>query len=248
MLHVEPEDLKVLTAVAEDVDDALQRLNPLTEALLQVFIEMGHGSWCPKLGSTCKRQGRRRRMIRKTLVQPWPGATTAGMRWRQRVTYVPRTTHSLCPKSHRGVGGKVVVRANILGTVVGPSGQDPGSRITVAFAWREDGKSNNLNVIASNLLFTRVHFYEPSLFIFLLLSGGSWRFTEQCLGPMSLFQASIPWHRGEIRRVDAPSCTETDEICAICLAELASQPEEAGRLSSVLGFPLPVYSRRCALV
>ena len=50
----------------------------------------------------------------------------------------------------------MVVRANILGTVVGPSGQDPTSRITVAFAWREDGKSNNLNVIASGLGFGRV--------------------------------------------------------------------------------------------
>ena len=34
---------------------------------------------------------------------------------------------------------------------MGPSGQDPVSRVTVAFAWREDGKSNNLNVIASTL-------------------------------------------------------------------------------------------------
>jgi len=32
---------------------------------------------------------------------------------------------------------------------------------------------------------------------------------------------------GEIRRVDAPTCAETGEICAICLAELAAQNEEA---------------------
>eukprot|EP00438_Fugacium_kawagutii_P018816 Skav221686 [mRNA] locus=scaffold1494:237680:239045:+ [translate_table: standard] len=98
-----------------------------------------------------------------------------------------------------GVGGRVVVRANILGTVVGPSSQDPWRRITVAFSalvplalaapsmvrsttmisWREDGKSNNLNVIAS-----------------------------------------------EIRRVDATSA-EKGEVCAICLAELAEEKEEA---------------------
>lgn len=132
VLHVEPEDLKVLNAVAEDVDDAEK---PEKEDDTE---DSG-----PALAGGYNRGD----------------AVTASRDLR--------------------VGGKVVVRANILGTVVGPSTQDPWKRITVAFSWREDGKSNNLNVIAS-----------------------------------------------EIRRVDAPTCAETGEICAICLAELAAQNEE----------------------
>eukprot|EP00927_Polykrikos_kofoidii_P061206 TRINITY_DN56072_c0_g1_i1.p1 TRINITY_DN56072_c0_g1~~TRINITY_DN56072_c0_g1_i1.p1 ORF type:complete len:650 (+),score=62.27 TRINITY_DN56072_c0_g1_i1:51-2000(+) len=56
-----------------------------------------------------------------------------------------RASHDLC------VAGQVVVRAGIYGTVIGPSGQDPSGRITVAFAWREDGKTNNLNVVPSEI-------------------------------------------------------------------------------------------------
>ena len=96
---------------------------------------------------------------------------------------------SLAQNSDQGVGGKVVVRANILGTVVGPSGQDPGSRITVAFAWREDGKSNNLNVIASNLLFTL--FTSMSRVSSHIFSGGAARLI-QCVGCVSQCQANIP--------------------------------------------------------
>jgi len=54
-------------------------------------------------------------------------------------------TRDLC------VGGNVVVRAGVFGTVIGPSVQDPECRITVAFAWREDGKTNNLNVVLSEI-------------------------------------------------------------------------------------------------
>jgi len=48
------------------------------------------------------------------------------------------------------VGGNVVVRAGVLGMVIGPSNQDI-ERVTVAFAWREDGKTNNLNVVPSEI-------------------------------------------------------------------------------------------------
>lgn len=54
-------------------------------------------------------------------------------------------TRDLC------VGGKVVVRHHVLGTVVGPSSQDPTGRVTVAFAWREDAKANNLNVVPAEI-------------------------------------------------------------------------------------------------
>lgn len=104
VLHVEPEDLKVLNAVAEDVDDAEK---PEKEDDTE---DSG-----PALAGGYNRGD----------------AVTASRDLR--------------------VGGKVVVRANILGTVVGPSTQDPWKRITVAFSWREDGKSNNLNVIASEI-------------------------------------------------------------------------------------------------
>jgi len=104
VLHVEPEDLKVINAVAEDVDDTL--LVPDREDDTE----------------DC-------------------GPALAGGYYRGDAVAATRDLR---------VGGKVVVRANILGTVVGPSGQDL-SRITVAFAWREDGKSNNLNVIASEI-------------------------------------------------------------------------------------------------
>ncbi|CAJ1405260.1 unnamed protein product [Effrenium voratum] len=104
VLHVEPEDLKVLNAIAEDVDDAA------ATAITEDDTEDG-----PSLAGGYNRGD--------------AVAATRDLR----------------------VGGKVVVRANILGTVVGPSGQDPVSRVTVAFAWREDGKSNNLNVIASEI-------------------------------------------------------------------------------------------------
>eukprot|EP00929_Paragymnodinium_shiwhaense_P048117 TRINITY_DN24379_c0_g1_i2.p1 TRINITY_DN24379_c0_g1~~TRINITY_DN24379_c0_g1_i2.p1 ORF type:complete len:677 (-),score=106.89 TRINITY_DN24379_c0_g1_i2:124-2154(-) len=56
-----------------------------------------------------------------------------------------RASHDLC------VNGQVVVRAGVYGTVIGPSGQDPVGRVTVAFAWREDAKTNNLNVVPSEI-------------------------------------------------------------------------------------------------
>jgi len=49
------------------------------------------------------------------------------------------------------VGGNVVVKASVLGTVIGPSSLDPVGRVTVTFAWREDGKTNNLNVMPSEI-------------------------------------------------------------------------------------------------
>lgn len=39
-----------------------------------------------------------------------------------------------------------MVKQNVLGTVVGQSATDPGGRVTVAFARREDGRSNNLTL------------------------------------------------------------------------------------------------------
>lgn len=105
VLHVEPEDLKVLNAVAEDVDDALQPdREDDTEDVTGQYVAGGYH--------------------RGDAVE---------------------ATRDLC------VGGNVVVRANVKGTVIGPSGQDPSGRITVAFAWREDGKTNNLNVITSEI-------------------------------------------------------------------------------------------------
>ena len=44
------------------------------------------------------------------------------------------------------VKGVVVVKQNVLGTVVGQSSTDPAGRVTVAFARREDGRSNNLQL------------------------------------------------------------------------------------------------------
>lgn len=57
---------------------------------------------------------------------------------RPQALYMTSTCHQPFAKNlswkSQGVGGKVVVRANILGTVVGPSTQDPWRRITVAFS------------------------------------------------------------------------------------------------------------------
>ncbi|CAE7618662.1 unnamed protein product, partial [Symbiodinium pilosum] len=49
------------------------------------------------------------------------------------------------------VKGVVVVKQNVLGTVVGQSSTDPAGRVTVAFARREDGRSNNLNVVPAEI-------------------------------------------------------------------------------------------------
>jgi len=49
------------------------------------------------------------------------------------------------------VGGHTVVRSGVLGTVIGPSSQDPTGRVTVTFAWREDRKTNNLNVVPGEI-------------------------------------------------------------------------------------------------
>merc|ERR1719240_754992 len=45
------------------------------------------------------------------------------------------------------VGGTVVVRTGVRGTVIGPSNQHALGPVTVDFAWREDGKTKNLNVV-----------------------------------------------------------------------------------------------------
>ena len=45
------------------------------------------------------------------------------------------------------VKGVVVVKANVLGQVVGQSATDPAGRVTVAFTRREDGRSNNLHPV-----------------------------------------------------------------------------------------------------
>ncbi|CAK9051590.1 RING-type domain-containing protein [Durusdinium trenchii] len=49
------------------------------------------------------------------------------------------------------VKGLVVVKQNVLGTVVGQSATDPGGRVTVCFTRREDGRSNNLNVVPAEI-------------------------------------------------------------------------------------------------
>lgn len=107
VLHVEPEDLRALNAVGEDVDDS--------------------GPDIPDTDEVTEDAGR----------QPAAGGYDRGD--------TVKATRDLC------VRGKVVVRANVLGTVVGPCGDDPQGRITVAFAWREDGKHNNLNVVTSEI-------------------------------------------------------------------------------------------------
>mmetsp|Transcript_79371 Transcript_79371/g.199389 ORF Transcript_79371/g.199389 Transcript_79371/m.199389 type:complete len:642 (+) Transcript_79371:68-1993(+) len=108
VLHVEPEDLRSLHAVGEDVDDDGPEMpdggDEMTEDTVRATVAGGYDR----------------------------GDTVAA-------------TRDLC------VRGKVVVRANVLGTVIGPSGDDPTGRVTVAFAWREDGKSNNLNVVTSEI-------------------------------------------------------------------------------------------------
>ena len=43
-----------------------------------------------------------------------------------------------------------MVKQNVLGTVVGQSATDPGGRVTIAFARREDGRSNNLTLKLKN--------------------------------------------------------------------------------------------------
>merc|ERR1712137_1082698 len=51
------------------------------------------------------------------------------------------------------VGGQVIVRGGVLGTVIGSGNQSNQDtmRVTVSFAWREDGKTNNLNVVPSEI-------------------------------------------------------------------------------------------------
>jgi len=107
VLHVEPEDLRALNAVGEDVDESSPDppdADETTEDTTRLSVAGGYDR-----GDTVM------------------------------------ATRDLC------VGGKVVVRSNVHGTVIGPSGQDPIGRVTVAFAWREDGKSNNLNVVTSEI-------------------------------------------------------------------------------------------------
>jgi len=106
ILHVEPEDLRALNSVGEDVD--VSGPDPDGDESTE---------------EVCR--------------QPVAGGYDRGD--------TVAATRDLC------VGGRVVVRATVLGTVIGPSGQDPMGRVTVAFAWREDGKTNNLNVVTSEI-------------------------------------------------------------------------------------------------
>merc|ERR1712217_39651 len=107
VLHVEPEDLRVLHALGEDVDDT--------------GLDIGEGE----------------DMTEDPNRQQVAGGYERGD--------AVAATKDLC------VSGHVVVRCGVLGTVVGPSGQDPAGRVTVAFAWREDQKTNNLNVVPSEI-------------------------------------------------------------------------------------------------
>ena len=49
------------------------------------------------------------------------------------------------------VGGQVVVREGVLGTVVGPSTSDSQHRVTVSFSHREDGSRNRLNCVVNEI-------------------------------------------------------------------------------------------------
>jgi len=109
VLHVEPEDLQVLNAVGEDVDDS--------------GVELGG-----EIGEDMTEDPNRQ-------------AVAGGYNRGNSVT----ATRDLC------VSGNIVVRQSVLGTVVGPSGHNPTGRITVAFSHREDGKTNNLNVVMSEI-------------------------------------------------------------------------------------------------
>lgn len=107
VLHVEPDDLRVLHAVGEDVDDT-----GLDQHEREDNTEEG------------SRQ------------------SAAGGYDRGDTVVSTRDLY---------VHGNIVVRANVIGTVIGPSSLDPSARITVAFCSREDGKTNNLNVVTSEI-------------------------------------------------------------------------------------------------
>lgn len=49
------------------------------------------------------------------------------------------------------VGGQVVVREGVLGTVVGPSHSDSQHRVTVSFSHREDSSRNRLNCVVNEI-------------------------------------------------------------------------------------------------
>jgi len=49
------------------------------------------------------------------------------------------------------VKGSIVVKRGVVGTVIGQSATDPAGCITVAFARREDGRCNNLNVVPAEI-------------------------------------------------------------------------------------------------
>lgn len=107
VLHVESEDLRILHAVGEDVDDTCGEFpdsDDNTEGLPRQAVAGGYNR----------------------------GETVVAVR-------------DLC------VSGRVVARMGVLGTVIGPSSQDPVNRITISFAWREDGKTNNLNVMTNEV-------------------------------------------------------------------------------------------------
>ena len=53
------------------------------------------------------------------------------------------------------VGGQVVVREGVLGTVVGPSHSDAQHRVTVSFSQREDSSRNRLNCVVNEIKLQR---------------------------------------------------------------------------------------------
>ena len=53
------------------------------------------------------------------------------------------------------VGGQVVVREGVLGTVVGPSHSDAQHRVTVSFSHREDSSRNRLNCVVNEIKLQR---------------------------------------------------------------------------------------------
>ena len=53
------------------------------------------------------------------------------------------------------MGGQVVVREGVLGTVVGPSHSDAQHRVTVSFSHREDSSRNRLNCVVNEIKLQR---------------------------------------------------------------------------------------------
>ena len=66
--------------------------------------------------------------------------------------------HDIGNDGRRGdlrVGGQVVVREGVLGTVLGPSHSDAQHRVTVSFSHREDSSRNRLNCVVNEIKLQR---------------------------------------------------------------------------------------------